>query len=149
MAIIQDSEGNAYSEDNPLAIAIAKILGTLSMNHEYTDNTQWKQTHNAVSVGASSTAPEASFSPVPDGMTDFINNITIDGSIANVYTNVQWSEDGTISTGFTPLTVSNTFANTNKTSDKWFPVGGAFYKVVISNGDAASHICSANIKFRP
>lgn len=147
--MIRDGNGDVITEDNPLAIAIATMLGTLSMNHEYTDNTQWKQTHNAVSVGATSTSAETTFSPVPDGMTEFINNLIIDAAVDNVYTSVIWSDDGTNISGKTSITTSNTLATNYKTTDNWKAVGGLFYKVEVWNGAGVTRICSANIKFRP
>jgi hypothetical protein len=102
----------------------------------------------AVAVAPSSNNTQSTWTLVPDGMSEFINNLTIDAALANVYMTVYWSEDGTTTTGRTQPTVSNSIAATQKTSTQWFPIGGTYYKTDIFNGDTALHTCSANIKFR-
>jgi hypothetical protein len=106
-------------------------------------------THTSAVVTPSGSSAQATWVAVPEGMSEFINNLTIDGAIANCYTSVSWSEDGTTTSGATLVTVSNTVANASKTSPNWLAIGGTFYKVSIVNGDTAPHTCSANIKFRP
>jgi hypothetical protein len=99
-------------------------------------------------IALSSVNSQSTWTPVPDGMTEFMNNLITDANVSNVVINVAWSEDGTNISGKTNNSITSIQA-TYKSSASWFPVGGAFYKVEIVNGDAAAHTCSANIKFRP
>lgn len=105
-------------------------------------------THTGVVVAPSGTNAQSTWQVVPEGMTDFICNLTMDSGVGTVITNVTWSEDGSAISGKTePTLPSSAFAQ--KTSAQWYPVGGAFYKVSVYNGDASPRTCSANIKFRP
>lgn len=106
-------------------------------------------THTSSIIAPSGASAQSAWQVVPDGMTEFINNLSIDTSVTGVYTYIAWSEDGTTTSGMNNLTTSNTTSLSAKTSPQWYPVGGAFYKVTIANSDAAPHTCSANIKFRP
>lgn len=100
-------------------------------------------------IAPSGTNAQATWQPVPDGMSEFINNISSDNGNAGINTNVFWSEDNSTISGKTLATNATADAQQYKTSKTWFPVGGAFYKVEIFNGDTVAHTCSSNIKFRP
>lgn len=129
-------------------VTIEESVGQLPIDHQATlVNTAVTHTSAVVANGAAST--QATWQPVPEGMSEVITNLVIDAAVTSVWTNIHWSEDGTNSSGKTLYTVTNSVASQQKTTDVWRAVGGAFYKVEISNNDAAPHTCSANIKFRP
>ena len=146
-----------YNDDGTVSMLVAIAgpggelegsLATLPFDHQATlVNTA--VTHTNTVVAPASSSPQAAWQPVPEGMTEFINNLSMDTAVANCYTNVQWSEDGTIIVGTSTITVSNSVSSTSKTSPQWYPVGGAFYKVGIVNSDAAPKTCNASIRFRP
>jgi len=141
-----------YMEDgsNAEQVYVANQTDTLAqpMDHQAT-LTNTAVTHTNVAVAPSTSSAQSAWTQVPEGMTEFVNNLTIDAFMGNVYTHVLWSEDGTNQVGQASITTSNSLAINYKTSPQWYPVGGAFYKAVVWNGDAAVHTCSANIKFRP
>ena len=106
-------------------------------------------THASILVPNANVNAQATWQPVPEGMSEFMQNMVADAAFATIWTSVYWSEDGATISGKTTTTVSASQAQTQKSSPSWLAVGGNFYKAEIYNGDAAPHTCSANIKFRP
>jgi hypothetical protein len=147
MGVIHTNDGYVVSEENPLHTSTT-TKEAIPYDHQAT-YLETAQTHTSVVVAPSTTSPQSTWQPVPLGMTDFIQNLTVDASVANLTTLIIWSEDGTTQSGKTDPTVTAAGASTHKTSNQWFPVGGAFYKASVWNGDATPRTCSANIKFRP
>jgi hypothetical protein len=121
---------------------------TIAMDHQAT-LTNTAVTHTSATVAPATGNVQSTWQPVPEGMTEFVNNLVADAAVGNVYTSVFWSEDGSTNSGRTSQSIPSSNNATEKTSNNWLAVGGSFYKVQIWNADTAPHTCSANIKFRP
>jgi hypothetical protein len=120
---------------------------TVAIDHQAT-LTNTAVTHTSATIAPGAGNGQATWQLTPEGMSEFVTNMTMDVGNTQVYTNVFWSEDGTNISGKTSNTVQSG-SSSQKTSSQWYPVGGAFYKSEVYNGDAAPKTCSANIKFRP
>jgi hypothetical protein len=147
MSVIHDASGRGISADNPLNVKTASS-DVIQPTDQQARLTVTQQAQAGVLIAPSTSNVQASWTPVPDGMTEFMTNMVADAGVSGTSVNVNWSEDGSATSGKQYGTIQGG-AGTQKTSIQWYPVAGAFYKLEIYNGDTAAHTCSANIKFRP
>jgi hypothetical protein len=147
MGLLRDSQGRGIDEYNPLATKLEESVVSVPFDHQYTWTGE-APTHTGVLIANSQTNTQSTWQQVPEGMTEFIINHVAEGFVPNLFTHVQWSNDQSTVIGKTNNATATAQAQ-QKTSTQWYPVGGAFYKGEIYNGDATPHTCSMNIKFRP
>jgi hypothetical protein len=136
MAVLHDNAGNPIGSDNPLATRQidSDIIIPVDVQARLSETIQ---THNAVSVGASTGTSDSAWVDT-DGFTEVGITIMNDAGTASLL-HIYWSNDGVTNQG----AIYNALTGTDNLKSYTTPTRARYIKVRLGNTDAIAHVMSA------